>query len=295
VSCKVHEYNYDVTKTLPMLGRPRGEVFYGVELEVEVSRKLKSRGGDTPQNDDDLYLGATIESLQDCRCDRCLKEIRKRTSPQVPVKVVIPKISTFQQLVDSVGESLVDFALLKHDGTITNGFEIVTAPSSLGVHRTRWEKFFGNTEALAFLSSPKNCGMHVHISRKPLSVEMRQNMHLFVNDPANQKFITLIAERGPGSYNKYIPKRKQDIETVNLQKYEALNFTPKRTIEMRIFASTTKYETLMKNLEFCASLVHWVQTHKIETPAKADYISGLERNRKVYPHLVKFLEDAKEL
>jgi hypothetical protein len=301
---QINSYSFDVTSKLPFLGKPRGEVFFGTELELEVDKTLRSSGSpsEDPSRSTEIYTSANLEDLLECAesCTACQRELARRnasTEPK-PVEVEKPAIQTFQDLLDAVGETLVDFALFKHDGTINYGFECVTAPASLMVHHNRWAKLFKDRlDLVKYLSSPSNCGMHVHMSKKPLTVDMRAAMYTFINEPKHAKFIHKIAGRGSTSYSTYIPKPKQDIE-ITARKYEALNISPKNTIEMRIFASTTNFETLMKNLEFCGALCHWVQTMDkalLDTPTLTGFLEGVDRNRKTYPALTTFLESEKEL
>ncbi len=50
-----------------------------------------------------------------------------------------------------------------------------------------------------------------------------------------------------------------------------------------------------KNLEFAASLAHWVQVAKIDEPLKKDFLAFIDSQRKRYPNLVEFLESIKAL
>jgi hypothetical protein len=66
-----------------------------------------------------------------------------------------------------VGKLMHGHALMKSDGSIRNGFEIVTCPATLDIHLDVFKKFYDNIPK--DLKIAKNVGMHVHISRKPLS------------------------------------------------------------------------------------------------------------------------------
>ena len=58
------------------------------------------------------------------------------------------------------------FALCKHDGSLENGFEIVTAPATLSVHKDRWAKFCEKNYADSLSSwNTATCGMHVHVGQ----------------------------------------------------------------------------------------------------------------------------------
>jgi hypothetical protein len=288
----IKAYNYNVCDVLKNLGQPRGEVFLGVELEVEVDKKFKNTDTEARAVTDVNYAEALLEDLEDCGCEDCAKEIARRKGAEAPKKPTGPQ--TYKELITLTEEELEGFAILKHDGTIEFGFEIVTCPASLLVQKARWRKFLTEGNAKGYLSSAPNCGMHIHMSKAPLTLEMRGNMHVFVNSPTNQKFIEEIAGRKANTYTTFIPKPKTEVENPT-NKYEALNLLPKHTVELRIFASTTNLQVINKNLEFAAALAHWVGTDKILDPLKKDFLGFVDSHRKRYSNLVSFLESLKEL
>jgi hypothetical protein len=104
------------------------------------------------------------------------------------------------------------FVCLKHDGSITYGFEIVTAPSSFDVHKEKWAKFFDErikNRATKHLRSydTTTCGMHIHLSRAAMTPLQISKMLVFINDPDNKEFIETIAQRKEGQWSHYFPKK----------------------------------------------------------------------------------------
>ena len=96
----------------------------------------------------------------------------------------------------------MDFVILKHDGSLTNGFEVVSAPATLGFHLQAWDKFFDNSAKLVTSWASGHCGMHVHISRKALTPMHLANLNAFLNNGENRAFITTIAGR-TSTYSKF--------------------------------------------------------------------------------------------
>ena len=63
------------------------------------------------------------------------------------------------------------FASCKSDGSLDNGFEIVTGPSSLEYHKTKWERLFQIQDCVKIIKSwnTDTAGLHIHIGRKSLT------------------------------------------------------------------------------------------------------------------------------
>ena len=63
-----------------------------------------------------------------------------------------------------VGNTMFGHALMKDDGSITNGFELVSRPAGYTTHLARYDSFL--TDLPEYIHPHKSCGMHVHISRR---------------------------------------------------------------------------------------------------------------------------------
>lgn len=147
-----------------------------------------------------------------------------------------------------------DYCVFKHDGSLgEGGFEIVTRPDSVAVHKRHWDTLFNDSPGKRLRSwIGGRCGMHVHVTKSALSQLQLGKMLCFLNDPANERFVSVVAGRKPCSWCKVSPKKPTDIGK-QLERYVALNITP-RTAEFRIFRGTVKGTTFYKNLEFVQAL-----------------------------------------
>ena len=123
--------------------------------------------------------------------------------------------------------------VLKMDGSVHGGFELVTIPATHKWHTEEgWQGFFkedylDHQKHLApsyYLSGWQNngirvrhpyfgsdfntptCGIHIHVSRDALSPMQFGKMQHFVNSPANKPFIELVAGRKENTYTAIIPK-----------------------------------------------------------------------------------------
>jgi hypothetical protein len=276
VMLKVQNHNYNVLQALSFQGKPKGGIFYGVELELEIG---KSRVVvPVPKPDEEGYC-----------CYSCH-----------PPGMTRWKEPSQDEEILYVEKILGDFVCLKEDGSLKFGLEIVSAPASLQVHRNRWKGFF-DTIPKTFKSA-KNCGLHIHVSKEPLTHEQQWRVHQFVNSPTNKEFIKRIAGRGSGQYCERKCKSIQEVTDESTKgagqypysrKYGAVNLLPKDSLEVRIFASTTSYQTFMERLEFTAAMVQWV---KEENPLKEQLLSStlrewIEGQEKIYPAFTTWLKE----
>lgn len=69
----------------------------------------------------------------------------------------------------AIRDLMGDFILIKNDGSLNNGFEIVTRPASLEVHRKMWTKFFEKRPTGISSWKKGTCGMHVHMTRRGIT------------------------------------------------------------------------------------------------------------------------------
>ena len=193
-----------------------------------------------------------------------------------------------------------DFAITKEDGSVPYGFEICTVPASLDEHRIHWQKFFEKLPEglVSWNAYAGKCGLHVHCSKKPLSLLTIAKMVVFVNSEPNQKFVETIAGR---TSNRYFKIQKKDYKVVKPMmerrlghddRYEAINLVNKDTIEFRIFKGTLKAPSFFKALEFCDALIHFclMGTNSISYCRSLDnFIDYVGLRAKDYPHLYAFI------
>lgn len=91
----------------------------------------------------------------------------------------------------AVVDALKDHVIIKADGSIRYGFEICTAPATIGVHKKAFQDFFGKAK----LAIKSNCGMHVHVDRRKMGELQLGKLLSFMYKKDNESFITVIAGR----------------------------------------------------------------------------------------------------
>jgi hypothetical protein len=183
-----------------------------------------------------------------------------------------------------------NYSCLKHDGSLgPGGFEIVTRPDSVDVHKRYWLPLLGATPHKVLSSwQTGRCGMHVHVSRAGLSQLQLGKMLCFLNEPANENFIVKLAGRRNSRWSRIIKKKVGDIRRpYELQdRYVALNLCNRRTAEFRIFKGTLSPRGFLKNLEFCAALVEYTAPCKASLADATDFTKFCDwLSYKTYPYL----------
>jgi hypothetical protein len=185
----------------------------------------------------------------------------------------------------------MQFALLKSDGSLTHGFEIVTAPGTLNAHKKYWDKFFKSDGIKEVKSwNTDTTGMHIHISRTALTQLQIGKILVFINDNKNEEFVNHIAGRNSDQWAKKSPKKIADCVTSSA-KYEAVNTSHRHTIELRIFKGNLARHGFFRVLEFVDALVHFAKLTSLTKLQYTDFLTYMERPsiRSQYPNFYGWL------
>ena len=196
-------------------------------------------------------------------------------------------------------KTLGDHCIFKRDGSIQNGFEIVSTAATLDVHRTEWKDFFAGVESETYLGKRDNVGMHVHVSREPLNFLTQGKMTEFMNREDNKPYLKSIAGRWSEHY-----ARQEKGRTVTYpfltneasERYNALNLRNQHTVEFRIFAATTSYDEFVMRLEFCEALASYCSPCQSKATSLKDvtkwewFAKYVQDNYKQWHLLAKFIK-----
>ena len=195
-------------------------------------------------------------------------------------------------------KTLGTHCIFKRDGSIRNGFEIVSTPATLDVHVESWKAFFNGVSDYSTLREADTVGMHVHVSRRPLSVLTVGKMTEFMNRVDNKPYLEKIAgrwsDRFAGQEGRSVTYAFRNQS--GGERYNALNLRNKETVEFRIFASTRNYSEFIMRLEFCEAVTHYCSpcqsraTTLKETTEWKWFASYVMENSKQWPHLSKFVK-----
>jgi hypothetical protein len=239
--------------------------------------------------------------------DSRIKECSCRTANNYPAEENVPlkfgiefevesRSGMRPALLDRLDASLPSrYAIYKSDGSLSDyeGVEIVTRPDSPAVHKRIWSSVLDDT-LRNLLGITNSCGIHIHVTRAPLSPLRIGRMLVFLNDPRNERLVRKIAGRYNGSYCELRNDKKlADGKRNGYSRYEGLNLTGSRTIEFRLFKSgeAATVNGFLKNIEFVEALLAFTDlavsgNRLLDTDSFMRFITG---RKKDYPQLVKFL------
>jgi len=201
--------------------------------------------------------------------------------------------------VDEVAQQIkplfpADYCIMKEDNSLDGGFEICTRPASVEYHKHAMGKFLKRGHKDLRSWDTGTCGIHVHVSRAPLTELQIGKMLVFIHDFTDftQRIAQRISPYGDFSAKKKITDARYHGEARDGQaRHEALNLTGNDTVELRIFRGTLNAETFWKCIEFTEALVHFTGTGQfgIKEIRPENFIKFVLRRQKQWPNLAAFL------
>lgn len=219
----------------------------------------------------------------------------------------------------------------EHDGSLDAGFELITGWTGLDVHERNLKRITDLRVWKELRShDTSTCGLHVHVDRVNMTPLHVVKLQSFINDVQNHDLIRCIARRYDTNYAKVhngrnwlkeMPeilmvsarnaaswkglskseamKRHVDcgskVQEIQSDRYSALNWTNKNTVEFRFFRGSTKLTTIMACLEFTFAVWHFTRLTpltRLTTEAFIEFICAAE-NRKDTRYLRSYLHQRK--
>ena len=201
---------------------------------------------------------------------------------------------------EMIVEGLSNRVYLKEDGSLSNGFEIVTHPHTLLEYQTNVD--WGFLKVLSKMGvrswNRSSCGLHVHVSRTAFqgntyaaSEAHKVRFNKLIYD--NQRQVERIAGRKNNSYATFNDKgkviRKVKYHTQSNGRYSAVNMEPEDTLEVRVFKGSLRKERVLSGIEFVVAAVEYTRNLKIEHKAApfawARFVHYVTANSDTYPNL----------
>jgi hypothetical protein len=157
---------------------------------------------------------------------------------------------------------------LKEDGSLNNGFEMVSHP--LGYEFARDEFPWQNLRELSQLgmrsANTRTCGLHIHINRNIFDKSpstMYRFMSMFYRNAEQWK---RIAGRSESSYAEWSEYELEQMATYakhyrghshNQRRYVAINLQNRHTLELRFFKGTLRPATFIARIEAAHAVAHY--------------------------------------
>ena len=175
---------------------------------------------------------------------------------------------------------LADLFYFKRDGSVGNGYEIVTHPMTVKARNelVNWREVLGylkNTGASSEESG--QCGLHIHASRNGITPREIGKLKYFFF--ANRMAIHKLSRRRNYNYCKienYRVSSPWGDSTKYLtsypdqgDRYVCVNVhTGKPTVEFRVMRGTLDYERMTAYFQFTDAVIHFVKSHSIVSQDK---------------------------
>ena len=267
-------YHYDghnQFKTLPLrLPHEHPYLYYGIEIEIGFSRDSVTVYG----RDDDYYDDDYDDGDDNWEINDILAEFSKITEGMF---------------------------IYEYDGSLDNGVECISRPTSYAywTHKDTVEKLRKGLKFLrekgAYIDQPNGNGLHIHISRKFFDngqTKLSDRSIAYQNfDWLFQKFQPQIEKLGGREYTHYCESKASKLrkslveENWNMRAYNveaeikcklkkggqlpegdhysAVN-TTRKTIEARVFKSSTDYKQILADIEMVRNFAHAVREEDIK-------------------------------
>jgi len=241
----------------------------------------------------------------------------RKSSPLMGVELEIDRggenNSSATQIRKAIGK---DFVVACHDGSLRDGFELISCPASYEHHigKLKWRDGMIKARELGYISHDGGrCGLHVHIVRKFFETDNQNEIEakFFVSFRNNLDWLKVFSRRFYYDYcmiNGYEINTDGSMDTLGKIPYPpdrvwvqnkkqtdgrhmALNFEPQNTIEVRIFRGTLNYETFVATLQFVKMWAGFIKRTSYEDIVRlrlTNFVS--EAERRGYREFVEYLK-----
>ncbi|MCF2664389.1 amidoligase family protein [Oscillibacter valericigenes] len=194
----------------------------------------------------------------------------------------------------------------KHDGSLDDGFEMVTHPMTLEYHMKEmpWGKILQEAIRLGYTSHQANtCGLHVHVNRDAFgdSEEAQDAViaRILYFFEKNWEELLKFSRRTPRQLERWATRygyKDQPKELLDHAKkgyhggrYTSVNLTNVDTIEFRIFRGTLKFNTLIATLQLLdriCDVAICLTDDQVKAMSWTTFASGCTQ-----PELVQYLKE----
>jgi hypothetical protein len=169
------------------------------------------------------------------------------------------------EILQNIANSKYDHIYIKRDGSIDDGFELVSHPMSLEYHTNEmaWKELLRKAVSLGYYShNTTTCGLHIHCNKSAFGEtlgEQEQSIARIVY--FFEKFwdnLLKFSRRTEAQVNRWATRYglknspKENLEYAKDKRhgrYVAVNLQNFHTVEFRLFRGTLKYETFIATLQ----------------------------------------------
>lgn len=194
----------------------------------------------------------------------------------------------------------------KHDGSLDDGFEIVSHPMTLDYHLNEmpWGDILSRAVSMGYTShQARTCGLHVHVSRNAFGeTEAQQDAviaRILYFFEKHWEELLKFSRRTPRQLEQWASRygykeRPKDIlehakKGGHGGRYTCVNLTNSATIEFRMFRGTLKLNTLLATLQLLdrvCDVALFMTDDEVKAMSWTTFVSGCTQ-----PELVQYLKE----
>lgn len=194
----------------------------------------------------------------------------------------------------------------KHDGSLEDGFELVSHPMSLDFHCAEmpWAAVLAEAARLGYCShQTTTCGLHVHVSRNAFGETEEEQEEVIARIlfffEKNWNELLRFSRRTPRQLERWAARygyKEWPMDILDHAKkgggggrYACVNLQNEDTIEFRIFRGTLKYNTLIATLQLVDKICDvalCLSDDEIRAVTWSEFVTGC-----VKPELVQYLKE----
>lgn len=195
----------------------------------------------------------------------------------------------------------------KHDGSINDGFEIVSHPMTLEYHTNNmnWQEIFEKAVNMDYRShNTETCGLHIHVNRN--AFDEQENVQeavigrivFFVEKHWNE--LVKLSRRAPYNLNRWASRYATISSTTKetydkakgkcLGRYVAVNLENANTVEFRMFRGTLRYSTFIATLQLVYEICRFammLSDRELEEMTWSDFVMKIPPDKK---ELIEYLK-----
>lgn len=212
------------------------------------------------------------------------------------------------ELILNIANRDDDHIYIKHDGSLEDGFEIVTHPMTLDYHKNimPWQEVIQKLIRMGYRSHQADtCGLHFHVNKSGLGDTTAEQEEvigriLYFFEKYWYEILNFSrrtedqADRWARRYNGSIENPKASLEKAKRAhsgRYMAINLQNPETVEFRIFRGTLKYSTFLASLQFVDELCNdaiALSDEDFEVMTWSDFVGKINKTEK--PELIEYLK-----
>ena len=219
-----------------------------------------------------------------------------KTNPFIGFEIEIESTANKTDLAETCAAHFED-CYLKHDGSLNDGFEVVSMPKTIQEHykagyHVAMKKAIEDGGRSHNTSS---CGIHFHLDNSNMSDAHKVRFGMFF--AVCRAPLEVFARRSSDRWCAFKDKGLRYREYAQSEgRYEAVNWENRNTVEVRIFKGTLKYSTFIASMELCHAVYNFTREKQAFSSRLDDLIvfkrffKWVKKRSDRYSHLIKYIE-----